>query len=382
MKELSWPDRGRLWLRIGLRLLLWCAGLWALIRLGPPLFSLFAPFILAFLVAWALSPLVRWLYQRFHLPRAASTLGLLALVFLALGGLVWGLVSAAVGEIAALALDWEGLLASLQALTEDLGERFSRGMELLPASLQTAVETLTQRLFDWLETAIPQLLSAGMDYATSIARSLPSFAVASIVFVMAAYFLTTDFPRLRAAAVDRLPQGPRILFSQIKRAASAGFGGYIRSQLILSVGVFFILAGGFLLVRQPYFLLLAFALSVLDFIPIIGSGTVMVPWAVVDVVLGDYRHALGLMAVWGLVALFRRVGEPKILGDQTGLSPLLSLVSVYVGMKLYGVAGMILGPVLCLVVLNLIRSGVLDRSLADLRMAAGDLSAILRGGES
>lgn len=378
MKELSWRERGRLWLRLGLRLVLWCIGLWAAVRLGPPLVSLFAPFLLAFFVAWGLSPLVRWLYTRLRLPRQASTLGLLLLVFLALGALVWALVSAAVGEIAALALDWEGLLASLQTLVEDLGARFSRGMELLPASLRTAVETLTQRLFDWLETVIPRFLSAGMDSAANVARSLPSFAVASVVFVMAAYFFTVDFPRLRSLVADKLPQGPRTLFSQIRRAASVGFGGYIRSQLILSVGVFFILLGGLLLVRQPYFLLLALALAILDFIPIIGSGTVMVPWAVIDVVLGDYRHALGLMAVWGLVALFRRVAEPKILGDQTGLPPLLSLASVYAGMKLAGVAGMILGPVLCLVALNLCRSGVLDRSLADLRAAFWDISAILK----
>lgn len=381
MKELSWRERGRLWLRLGLRLVLWCIGLWAVVRLGPPLVSLFAPFLLAFFVAWGLSPLVRWLYTRLRLPRRVSTLGLLLLVFVALGALVWALVSAAVGEIAALALDWEGLLASLQTLVEDLGARFSRGMELLPASLRTAVETLTQRLFDWLETVIPRFLSAGMDSAANVARSLPSFAVASVVFVMAAYFFTVDFPRLRSAVADKLPQGPRALFAQIRRAASVGFGGYIRSQLILSVGVFFILLGGLLLVRQPYFLLLALALAVLDFIPIIGSGTVMVPWAVIDVVLGDYRHALGLMAVWGLVALFRRVAEPKILGDQTGLPPLLSLASVYAGMKIAGVAGMILGPVLCLVALNLWRSGVLDRSLSDLRLAGSDISAILRGGD-
>jgi len=381
MKELSWHDRGRLWLRIGLRLLLWCLGLWAAVRLGPPLVSLFAPFLLAFFVAWALSPLVRWLYQRFRLPRRVSALALLLLVFLALGALVWALVSAAVGEIAALALDWEGLLASLQTLVNDLGERFSRGMALLPDSLRETVDSLTGRLFEWLETVIPRLLSAGMDYATGVARSLPSFAVATVVFVMASYFLIVDFPRLRAMVADKLPQGPRLLCSQIKRAASVGFGGYIRSQIILSIGVFLILLGGLLLVRQPYFLLLALALAVLDFIPIIGSGTVMVPWAVVDLVLGDYRHALGLMAVWGLVALFRRVAEPKILGDQTGLSPLLSLVSVYVGMKAAGVAGMILGPILCLVALNLTRSGVLDRTLADLRLAGRDVSAILRGGD-
>lgn len=380
MKELSWQERGQLWLRLGLRLFLWCVGLLAAVRLGPSLVSLFAPFLLAFFVAWGLSPMVRWLYTRFRLPRQASALGLLLLVFVALGALIWTLVSAAAGEIAELALDWQGLLASLQTLVDDLGARFSRGMELLPVSLQAAVETLTARLFEWLETAIPRLLSAGMDYAAGVARSLPSFAVASVVFVMASYFLTVDFPRLRTAVADKLPQGLRILCSQVRRAASAGFGGYIRSQLILSVGVFFILLGGLLLVRQPYFLLLALALAVLDFIPILGSGTVMVPWAIADVVLGDYRHALGLMAVWGLVALFRRIAEPKILGDQTGLPPLLSLASVYVGMQVGGVPGMILGPVLCLVALNLIRSGVLDRSLCDLRLAGSDISAILHSG--
>lgn len=380
MTELSWPERGRLWLRLGLRLLFWLLALWALVRLLPPLWTLFSPFLLAFLAAWGLSPAIRWLHARFRLPRQASTLALLFLVFAALGGLFWALVSAAVGEVADLAVDWQGLLASFEALVNDLGARFSRGMELLPASLRDTVDALRERLFAWLEAVIPGLLSRGMDYAASVARSLPSFAVASIVFVMAAYFFSVDFPRFRTAAVDKLPQGPRFLLSQIKRAASAGFGGYLRSQLILSVGVFFILLGGFLLVRQPYALLLALGLAVLDFIPILGSGTVMVPWAAVDLILGDFRHALGLIAVWGLVALFRRVAEPKILGDQTGLSPLLSLCSVYVGMKLRGVAGMILGPILCLVALNLIRSGVLDRSLADLRLAAGDVAAILRGG--
>ena len=81
MKELSWRDRGRLWLRIGLRLLLWCAGIWAAVRLGPPLVSLFAPFLLAFFVAWGLSPLIRWLHRQLRLPRTVAVLGLLTLVF-------------------------------------------------------------------------------------------------------------------------------------------------------------------------------------------------------------------------------------------------------------------------------------------------------------
>ena len=170
----------------------------------------------------------------------------------------------------------------------------------------------------------------------------------------------------------------RDFFGRVKRAAVAAFGGYVKAQLILSVAIFFILLAGFVVIRQPYSVLLAFLLAVLDFIPIVGSGTVMVPWAVADLFLGEYRHAVELMVIWGIIALFRRGAEPKVVGDQTGLSPILSLISIYVGMKIAGVAGMILGPVLCMVIINIGRLGVLDGTLSDLRLAAGDLAAILK----
>lgn len=380
MKELTWHERGRLWLRLGLRLVIALLVLWALVGLGPRLWSLFAPFLLAIPVALVFAPAVKWLNGKLHLPRPLLTILLLLLSFALLGGLVWGLSSSAVREIVSLAGNWEGLVASFQAASETLGETFSRVSDHLPASAQMTADNLAQRLFTWLETVIPRFLSAAVDYATGMVRSLPSFAVASVVFIMAAYFLTADYPRLRAGLSDRLPRASRPLLAQMKGAASAGFGGYLRAQLILSAGVFVILLFGFLLTHQDYALLLAFGLAVLDFIPILGSGTVLVPWMVADLFTGSFRHALGLAVVWGMVSIFRRVGEPKILGDQTGLPPVLSLVSIYAGMRLAGVLGMVLAPILCLVGLDLYRSGLLDRTLADLRMAGEDISAILAGG--
>lgn len=380
MKELSWPERGRLWFRLGLRLLFVLLACWAVTALGPTLLSLFAPFLLAFLAAWALSPLVRWLHGKLGLSRNILSLALLLLVFAALGALLWSLFIGILREVVSLAGNWEALVASLQSVVDRLGVLFSRGMAHLPASARATADSLVEQFFQWLETVIPRFLTAVVDKGTSLITALPSFAVASIVFVMACYFIVSDFPHLRTSLVDRLPQGPRYVLSLVRRAVSAGFGGYIRAELILSAGVFVILLAGFFLIHQPYALLLALALAVLDFIPILGSGTVMVPWAVIDLFTGQLRHAVGLMVVWGLVALFRRVGEPKVLGNQTGLSPLLSLASVYVGMQLAGVAGMILGPVLCLVVLNVLRSGILDNVTADIRLAAGDISALLKGG--
>lgn len=378
MHELSRPQRGRLWLRLGLRLILFALLFWAGLRLCPPLFSLFLPFLLAMVTAWCLSPAVRWLQKRLKLPRSLLSLLVLILTFAALGGLVWWLLSTAAAEVVELAGNWAGLVGSFQQAVNSLGEFFARVMALLPESARATADNLLARLFTWLDTAIPRLLSAAVDYATGVAKALPSFAVATVVFIMASYFLMTDWPHLRSGLADKLPQGLRTVLSMVKRAVTAGFGGYLRSQLILSAGVFLILMSGFLFIREPYALLLALGLAVLDFIPILGAGTAMVPWAVVDVILGNYRHALGLMIVWGLVALLRQVGEPKILGNQTGLPPLLSLVSVYVGMRLWGVPGMILAPVACLVARNIYRSGILDSSLADLKLAAGDIGTLLK----
>jgi len=378
LRELTWHERGRLWLRLGIRLVLALAALFLLVRLGPGLLSLSAPFLLAGAVAWMFDPAVRWLNKKLGWPRRALSLLLILLSFGILFALLWALLVGLGGEVLSLAGDWEGLALSLQGAMDRLGATFSRWLALLPASAREAVTDLADEALQWLDTAVPQLLSFAVDKLTGLAAKLPSFAVAAVVFVMAAYFLSADWPSLRARAAGRLPTGPRIFAGQVRRAVSAGFGGYVRSELILSVGVFFILLGGFFLIGQDYALLLALLLAVLDFIPILGSGTVMVPWAAVDLLLGDLRHAVELLVVWGVVALFRRVAEPKVLGDQTGLSPILSLVSVYVGMKLAGVLGMVLGPVICLVVLNVGRSGAFDNVLADLREAAGDISAILR----
>jgi predicted PurR-regulated permease PerM len=92
---------------------------------------------------------------------------------------------------------------------------------------------------------------------------------------------------------------------------------------------------------------------------------------------GDLRKALSFLVIWGVINLFRRVAEPKVLGSQTGLSPVISLLSIYIGMRLGGVLGMILGPILCLVFLNIYRSGIFEGLAADLKLAVRDIAALL-----
>jgi len=377
-EELSWRERGRLWLRLGIRLVLTILVLLALRVLLPPLFSLLTPFLLALVLAWLLNPAIRSLQRRCGASRRVLSLVLLVLLFAIAGGALAALLYNMVSEAAALVSNWEwiweGFLRAVGTVEAFLAELFER----LPDQVGATAGDLLERLVAWLQETVPGLLTSLGGAAGSFAFSLPSFVVSLVIFIMASYFISSDYPRLRLLFTERLPQEVHTFLGDVKRTAVAAFGGYVKAQLILSAAIFFILLLGFLLIRQPYAVLLALLLAVLDFIPIVGAGTVMVPWAVVDLLTRDWRHAIGLMAIWAVVALFRRGAEPKVVGDQTGLSPILSLLSIYVGMQLGGVVGMILGPVVCLVAVNIGRMGVFSGVMADLRLAARDISALLK----
>ena len=376
-KQLTWPQRGALWLRLGIRLGLTALAVWLAARFGRPLLSLFAPFLLALIAAAALNPLVKKLQRLLGWNRQVLTLLLLFLIFGLLGGGLALLVYAAAGQLVSLVQNWGGLLDSLQTVMDQLEALFARLLTLVPPQVNEIVENAKDSLFQWLSEAAPAALgNLGLE-AGERAMGLPAFLVALVIFIMATFLLTADYPYLRSRYVQHLDEGLLRFLGQLRTTALGAFGGYVKAEFLLSVGVFFILLAGFFLIRQPYGLLLSLGLAVMDFIPIIGAGTVMVPWAFVALFTGDFTAAVELMAIWGVIALFRRVMEPKFVGDQTGLSPILSLVSIYVGMKLAGVLGLVFGPVVLLVVLNLAGMGMFRGARLDLEAAARDIAAIL-----
>ena len=308
------------------------------------------------------------------------TLVLLLVLFGLLGGGVVFLVYAAGNELGALVQNWDSLLGSLEEAMDQTEVLFARFLTLVPPQITQVTRDAGEELLAWLGQVVPSALTDLAALAGQKAMGLPSLMVALLMFVMATYFLTADYPYLRTRAIQGMDEGALRFLGQIRATALGAFGGYLRAQLLLTVGVFFILLAGFLITRQSYSLLLALGLALLDFIPIVGAGTVMVPWAVIALFTGDYPMAIRLLVIWGLIAVFRRVMEPKFVGDQTGLSPVQSLVSIYVGMKLGGVLGMILGPILLLILLNLRGMGMFRGLWRDVTAAAKDLSAILADG--
>ena len=344
LDELTWRQRGELWLRLAIRALLMIAAVWLVWRFGPPLLSLFAPFVCALIAAALLNGPVRRLQRLLGWNRSLLSF-LVLIVLFALVGVGAGLLGyAAVGQLVSLVQNWSGLLDSLQSTLDQVEVLLSNLLTLVPPQITELVQGVVDSLLEWLNVAVPDALAALGRVAGEKAMGLPSFR-----------HRPGHLHHGHLSPHRRLPLSPGPDGPARGRGADAlpgpgeghlpgGLRGYLKAELLLSVGVFFILLIGFFIIHQPYGLLLALGLAVMDFIPIIGAGTVMVPWAFIALFMGDLSTAVELMVIWGVIALFRRVMEPKFVGDQTGLSPILSLVSIYVGMKAGGVLGMILGP--------------------------------------
>lgn len=377
-QQLSWRQRGKLWIRLGIRLILAVTLVLLVWRVGLPILSLLAPFVAALVTAAVLHPLVRWFRQFLGWPRPLSTLVILLLIVGLLGAGIGYLGYMAGAELVALTQNWDEMGVYLQTTLNQLEDIFAQLWMRVPGQLRESTQSLVDGALISLQTAGSGLLSLLMTYTTEKAKGVPGFGLALIIYVMAAYLMTVDYPELRSQVAQHTHVRMLRFFKQVRDVALAAFGGYLKAELLLSVGVFFILLVGFLLIGQPYSLLLALGLAILDFIPILGSGTVMVPWAVIALFTQNYSRAIQLMLIWGVIALFRRVGEPKFVGDQTGLSPILSLVSIYVGMRLGGVLGMILGPTVALVILNLGKLGLFDGLRQDISAATEDIMAILQ----
>ena len=266
---LTWPQRGRLWMRLGIRLLLTVLGIFGVVKLLPVVLSLFAPFLLAVGMASLLNPVVRWLQRKLSWSRSLTAL---ATVLLLVGLVVGGLVLLAYGlgsEVVSLARNWEGLFGQAVTGLEELERLFARFQSLVPAEITLATQALVDKLVAWIQGNISSALASSAEYITNKAVGIPAFFLALVMFLMATYFLSAEYPYLRTRMIQHTDDRLLIFLAQLKKTVMAAFGGYLKAQVLLSVGVFFILLAGFLLVGQSYALLLALGLAILDFIPLL-----------------------------------------------------------------------------------------------------------------
>lgn len=360
----------KLILRISLRLVLIVAVLLCLGLIVPPLLSLFLPFLLAFVAATLLAPLVQKFAKRVGGWNFWSML-FVVLMLLAVTGILVYAGYYLVSQVTDLIRSWTSIREGITDMLNQVSQFLSNNVhftstdteEYILGHLQDGLSWLTGKISTWAPTVV---VGVG-----NLASGIVSFLISLLFFIVAAYFMTADYPGLRKRLIAWVPDIIRPHMRHVKEAAGSAMFGYLRAQLILSGVVMVIVFVALLIFRQPYSLLIAIATGIIDIMPFFGSGAILVPWGVICLLVGNLKKAVFLLILAFALFLFRKLAEPKVVGNQTGLSPLLSLISIYVGMKLGGVAGMILCPIACMVVIGLYGMGFFTPTIQDFRMLFG-----------
>lgn len=360
----------KLILRISLRLVLIVAVLLCLGLIVPPLLGLFLPFLLAFVAATLLAPLVQKFAKRVGGWNFWSML-FVVLMLLAVTGILVYAGYYLVSQVTDLIRSWTSIREGITDMLNQVSQYLSNNVhftstdteEYILGHLQDGLSWLTGKISTWAPTVV---VGVG-----NLASGIVSFLISLLFFIVAAYFMTADYPGLRKRLIAWVPDIIRPHMRHVKEAAGSAMFGYLRAQLILSGIVLVIVFVALLIFRQPYSLLIAIATGIIDIMPFFGSGAILVPWGVICLLVGNLKKAVFLLILAFALFLFRKLAEPKVVGNQTGLSPLLSLISIYVGMKIGGVAGMILCPIACMVVIGLYGMGFFTPTIQDFRMLFG-----------
>lgn len=321
-------------------------------------FSFLLPFLLAWLLSLGITPLSERVAKRFRLPQKLCAVILLTLALLLLVFLVGASVNRLLRELQSLltrllengnfpenavsgSFDYfEQLTSGIGFLSKiEAGERYAMFRE----RFNDIVTELIGNTLSALSAEVPRL-------AGRLISALPSVLLFTVVTVIAGFYFCMDRRRIESACLNLLPSRVRAHIPAWRERVRHFSWRYIRAYLLLLLLTFAQLFLGLTILRVEYAFLLAAIIAVVDILPVLGVGTVLVPWAVVELIQKDYRMGVGLLILYFVVTVLRQIIEPKLVGQSLGLHPLLALAAGYAGWKCFGVIGMALGPVLALLV--------------------------------
>ena len=340
--------------------------------LGIQFLKFFMPFVIGWVIALIANPLVRILERRLKVARKHTSM---LLIIAVLAGVITGIYFLGVR----LARETGDLIEQAPVLYRDISQDFRNvGKNLesfineLPQNVQDSIAEAQEDIGSITGEAVSRLSHFTVDKASSLAKNIPGILISIIFSILSAYFFIADRDRIlefgRANTPQIIQQKWRMFTDSLKKV----FGGYFKAQLKIMVIIWVILFVGMLVLHVPFGAFVALLVAFLDMLPIFGTGTVLIPWAVFKLLSGDLRYAVGLVILYLVTQLVRRVIEPKLVGDSIGINPLVTLVFMYVGYRLSGVLGMILAVPIGAITINFYKAGVFDGAINGLKEALND----------
>lgn len=334
----------------------------------------FMPFVLGWIIAWIASPMVRFFEEKLKIRRKAGSvvvivvvIGLVVLAGYLIGGKLIREIAGFVGDLPAM---WE----SLEKDFDEIGKNLSSLYDKLPVDVQNTLNNIGTQTNEFVGELIGKISSPTIAAVGNFAKQLPTIVIGIVMCLLSSYFFVAERVPFTSTIKQYMPESLRYRARIIKRSLVKAVGGYFKAQIKIEIWIYLLLVVGFFILGIDYALLIALGVAILDFLPFFGTGTAMVPWAIVKFLSSDYRMTIGLLLIWGVSQLVRQIIQPKIVGDSIGVPPIPTLFLLYIGYMVEGVVGMIIAVPIGIILWTLYKEGAFDTTKHSIQILSAGLN--------
>jgi len=316
--------------------------------------GLLMPFLIGFLVALLLKPAIRFVSEKLHIHKKVVAIVLVLLFYIVAGFL----------------LSWIGLRAfhtlkdgivrlpeiyteNIEPAIRDLLDNTQEIMATLDPALLQTIGNITSSLSQSMESVVSNISSAVIRFLSSSVASVPGLFMGVMFAIISSLFFAADYSKITGSVARLFPPQKQGLLAELK-AFVTGIGfKYVKAYAILMAVTFTELTAGLTLLGIDGAAVIAALTAIVDILPVFGTGTVLIPWAVFELIKGDTALAIGLAVLYGVITVVRNILEPRLVGKQIGLHPIVMLMSIYVGAKVFGFIGIFALPVAVVIIKHL-----------------------------
>jgi len=363
----------KMYMKIMVNYLLFVAIVLTVFFVVPKFLAVMWPFVVGWIIAMIANPLVHFLEKKVRIVRKHGSAIVIVTVLVLVISLLYFLVYAFIKQST-------GFISSIPEMYETASEELQKAIDGWRINVSflsgNTVDGIVDKIGGFIDKFADDVMSSNLTVSNAgmVVKSVAEGLLMTVITILLCFFLTAEHDNLIKVYKDKMPAKVKKTYKLVMDNIIYALVGYLKAQFKIMVCVFIILAIGFLVLGVEYALLIAFIVSFIDFLPVFGAGAVIWPWCVYDLIMGNYVEAIVIFALYIVCQGVRQFLQPKMVADSIGLSPLATLFFMFIGYRVSGIIGMIIGIPIGMIIMSFYKIGMFDRLIKGTKIIIHDLN--------
>ncbi len=366
--------KGIIYIKIAVNLIIFILGLLFVIFILPKIIGFFMPFIIGWIISMIANPLVKFLEKRVKILRKHSSAIIIIVVIAVVVGVLYAIIFLLIRETVQLMGDLPNIYKNMEQQLNEISDKLEGVYVLLPSGLKNIIDGMNINISEYASQLMENNNFPSISEAGTYAKNIIEMLLMIIITILSAYFFIAERDNISQSVKKFMPKTVIKSYNVIADNFKTAVGGYFKAQFKIMLILIVILFIGFELLKIDYSFLLALGIAFLDFLPIFGTGAVIWPWALAELLTGNYLKAVLLLAIYLICQIVKQVLQPKMVGDSIGINPFATLIFMFIGYRFMNVLGLIIGIPIGMILVKFYQIGMFDRVIKGFKIIIHDIN--------